>query len=196
MYSPRKEKKKSTESSRNPIFAKLLHGEIISLFFPWFFFFVWEKTEGKINKFLQLNKHSERYSSRQRADNPHLKGTNKLCNTAMARQPGKSRDLYFSVFFSVIYQALSLLWGWGSSSNSTCGRWGGCGWKETGPEQQSGNPEHQIKETEGGRTHPQLQFISFFSESCWVSLPARSMPASGLHLQLLPSSDEPSSPVS
>lgn len=50
---------------------KLLQSNLCSTsprwdYFSFFlFFFFWEKTEGKINKFLQLNKHTECYSSRQ-----------------------------------------------------------------------------------------------------------------------------------
>lgn len=131
MYSPRKKKKKAQKALA---IQSLLSFSTVRLFLFFSFFFFWEKTEGKINKFLQLNKHTERYSSRQRADNPYLKGTNKLCNTAMSRKSGMSQDLC-STGFSITHGAFSLLWGWGSSSNSTCGRWGGrwrrCGWKKT-----------------------------------------------------------------
>lgn len=79
MYSPRKKKPKK-QARKALTIQSLLNFSTVRLFLFLFFFF-WEKTEGKINKFLQLNKHTERYSTRQAADNPNLKGINKLCNT-------------------------------------------------------------------------------------------------------------------
>lgn len=147
--------KKGMESSRNPIFAKLLHGEIISLFL---FFFFWEKTEGKINKFLQLNKHTERYSSRQRADNPNLKGTNKLCNTTTARKSGLSWDLYSQVSVLHIRHFHSCEVGEAAAHLWETGRKMGKMWlkEDWAWPQQPGNPEHQIKEGKWRRSCLQL----------------------------------------
>lgn len=154
------QKKNRMESSRNSIFAKLLHGEIISLFFLDFFFFFWEKTEGKINKFPQLNKHTESYSSRQRADNPNLKGTNKLCNHCYGQKNLECPNIFihrFQCHSSGTFTPVGLgkqqpqhLWEMGRKMERMWlkGHWA---WP-----QPSGNPEHQIKGAKRGRTHLQL----------------------------------------
>lgn len=161
MYSPRKTKKKKEknlkkgmESSRNPIFAKLLHGEIISLFL---FFFSGRKLKGRLTNSCSWT-NTQCYSSRQRADNPNLKGTNKLCNTTTARKSGLSWDLYSQVSVLQIRHFHCCEVGEAAAHLWETGRKMGKMWlkEDRAWPQQPGNPEHQTKEGKWRRSCLQL----------------------------------------